>query len=206
MQAAVEKKVFQLCGGHPALDLVNTVDWRFRRNGPEELLTSYEDLLDFALQSGALTQKEARRLVHGPDSARSRALSNVRAMREAASELLYALLDKRKPAAAALATLDASFKSANGHRALVNTADGPRWAWTETTPELPAWRLALSLEELLTSEQLRMVRACADPACRWLFLDTSRNHSRRWCEMSICGNRMKARRFKQQQRRTGSNA
>jgi predicted RNA-binding Zn ribbon-like protein len=47
---------------------------------------------------------------------------------------------------------------------------------------------------------MRLLRVCEKPDCRWLFLDTSKNHSRRWCDMKICGNRMKARRFKAQHR------
>jgi predicted RNA-binding Zn ribbon-like protein len=47
---------------------------------------------------------------------------------------------------------------------------------------------------------MSMLRECGNPECRWLFLDTSKNHTRRWCDMKICGNRMKARRFKAQHR------
>jgi predicted RNA-binding Zn ribbon-like protein len=57
------------------------------------------------------------------------------------------------------------------------------------------WLLALSAGELLMSQALQRVRACDADSCRWLFLDTSRNHTRRWCDMKVCGNRMKARRF-----------
>ncbi len=200
MPAPAQKRVFQLFAGHPALDLVNTLDWRLRESGPEELLVSYEDLLAFSQQSGILSAREARRLQRGGDVGKSgRTLDAVREMREASALVFYALLDARKPPAAALARLDASFKAARAQRALVNTGDGLRWEWLETASELPLWRLALSAEDLLTSDRMEMVRSCASPDCRWLFLDTSKNHSRRWCEMSLCGNRMKARRFRQQQ-------
>jgi predicted RNA-binding Zn ribbon-like protein len=49
--------------------------------------------------------------------------------------------------------------------------------------------------ELMTSPDLHRLRACGNETCRWLFLDTSKNRTRRWCDMKICGNRMKARRF-----------
>jgi predicted RNA-binding Zn ribbon-like protein len=58
------------------------------------------------------------------------------------------------------------------------------------------WALALRVEALMTGERLQALRECGNPECRWLFLDTSKNHTRRWCDMKICGNRMKARRFK----------
>jgi len=40
------------------------------------------------------------------------------------------------------------------------------------------------------------VEGVRERECRWLFLDTSKNHTRRWCDMKVCGNRIKARRFK----------
>jgi predicted RNA-binding Zn ribbon-like protein len=65
----------------------------------------------------------------------------------------------------------------------------------ETELMLPVWAMAQSAAGLLTSAAMEHVRACSSPTCRWLFLDTSKNHSRRWCDMKLCGNRMKARRF-----------
>src|SRR5215831_8995515 len=68
MHLAVDDRAFELVGGHPAIDLVNTLDWRFRENGPEELLASYSDLLRFAEQSDLLTPKQLRQITRtGPD-------------------------------------------------------------------------------------------------------------------------------------------
>ena len=50
--------------------------------------------------------------------------------------------------------------------------------------------------ELLTSDEILRVRTCADDSCAWLFLDTTRNRTRRWCDMKVCGNRSKVRRFR----------
>jgi predicted RNA-binding Zn ribbon-like protein len=73
------------------------------------------------------------------------------------------------------------------------------WSWADQRdPELPLWALAMSAADLITSEAVQRVRTCDNAECRWLFLDTSKNHTRRWCDMKICGNRMKARRFKAQ--------
>jgi predicted RNA-binding Zn ribbon-like protein len=64
--------------------------------------------------------------------------------------------------------------------------------------------IAWSAAELLTSEQLPSLRECAGEACGWLFLDLSKNHSRRWCAMNDCGGREKARRYYQRKKSTGS--
>ncbi len=70
------------------------------------------------------------------------------------------------------------------------------WAGNEGEAQFPAWLLAQSAVALLAGDAAEKIRACANAECRWLFLDTSKNHSRRWCDMAVCGNRMKARRFK----------
>ena len=62
------------------------------------------------------------------------------------------------------------------------------------------WHVARSAAELLTSGDLGRVRGCASEECGWVFLDTTRNRSRRWCDMKECGNREKARRFYQRSR------
>jgi len=201
MGLVVVNSAFQLVAGQPALDLVNTLDWRFRPGEPEELLKSYADLLRFAEQSGLLTVRQARRLQRTTgEGAGNRVLTACRELREAAAEVFYAALDGRSLAAAPLRTLESAFKTARVHQRLVWDKSRLQWDWPEAEPEpdLP-WRLlSLSAARLMISDDMQWVRACGDPECRWLFLDTSKNHTRRWCDMKICGNRMKARRFKAQ--------
>jgi predicted RNA-binding Zn ribbon-like protein len=80
---------------------------------------------------------------------------------------------------------------------------GYRWVWQnegKSLPEYVLWPIAQAATELLTSEELKLVRWCEAPDCQWLFLDHSRNRSRRWCDMASCGNRAKARRHYQRTR------
>lgn len=188
------KTAFELIAGHPALDLVNTLDWRFRKDGPEDLLESYGRLLRFSEQSKILTAKQARRLVHA--TAGARALKRCIELREAIAEILYARLDGRGPSAASVRTLERCVKSARFQQQLRWKQAGLAWNWRKNDADLPVWALSLSASDLLVSERAERVRACDNPECRWLFLDTSKNHTRRWCDMRLCGNRMKARRFK----------
>jgi predicted RNA-binding Zn ribbon-like protein len=186
---------FQLIAGHPALDLVNTLDWRFSPKGPpQDMLTSYYDLVRFTRQSKLLRlQPSASR------SAGARALASCVELREALAEIFYARLDGRKPSTAARHCLERYFKEAR-LRQMLNWKQSPRleWEWPAhaMNADLPLWALALSASDLMTSKAVDRVRACDNPECRWLFLDTSKNHTRRWCDMALCGNRMKARRFK----------
>jgi predicted RNA-binding Zn ribbon-like protein len=201
MSKSSNSPAFELVGGHAALDFVNTLDWRFRPGNPEELLTSYDSLLRFAEQSELITAKQARRLLGASGSGDAkRVLTESKELRGALAEVFYAGLDGSVPDPGPLKVLERYFKAARNHQKLRWKKLGLAWKWPEmdADPEIPLWLLSSGAAGLMLSDDSRRVRACNNPKCRWLFLDTSKNHSRRWCDMRICGNRMKARRFKAQ--------
>ena len=203
MSSFTEARRFELIAGHPALDLVNTLDWRFRESGTEELLAGYDDLIGFAAQCELLTPKQIRSILrNSTESAAAAALIATRELREAAAGIFYAIVDDRTPAGSQIKFIEQCFKEARDHQHLQWSDSRLGWEWpaSECGPELPLWMLAISTARLLLSGDMRLLRACEKPDCRWLFLDTSKNHSRRWCDMKICGNRMKARRYKAQHR------
>ena len=199
--SAAQKPQFELIGGHPALDFVNTLDWRFREGRQEELITSYDDVVRFTVQSGLMTSAEGRRLLR-PALANKAAqvVADTRALREAAARSFYAGVSGDEPPGATIRELEEFFREAESHRKLRWMKSQLQWDFPEglLAPELPLWILSLETAQLVTSEDMEMVRECGNPECRWLFLDSSKNHTRRWCDMKICGNRMKARRFKAQ--------
>jgi len=201
--------IYQIIAGHPALDFVNTLDNRFSEDGPRELLNSYADLLSFSRQAGLLDPAEAAVLATREASAKAQSnqaagvLRAARELREGVAGLLYTTLDEsRQPPFLDMQTLRRHFLRADEHRELVWRDDGDeapraRWQWGSFASELelPVWAIAQSAALLLTSPAMDHVRMCGSETCRWLFYDTSKNHSRRWCDMKVCGNRMKARRF-----------
>jgi predicted RNA-binding Zn ribbon-like protein len=207
-------RTFQLIAGHPVLDFVNTLDYRFREAGPIELLASYADLLGFVRQSGLASEHQSVGLQgtsHTPAAAK--ALRSARDLREALATWFYTTDDGNPVRLEAVKTLERCFLDADGHRELAALGDrllepapresnnSLRVAWTrgrfENHPQLPVWLIAQAAAGLLTTEDTDRIHQCKSAACRWLFLDMSRNHSRCWCDMKICGNRMKARRFQQ---------
>jgi predicted RNA-binding Zn ribbon-like protein len=204
-ESPLASPVFDLSGGHPALDLVNTLDHRFGDEGPVELLGDYGALLRFAQQTEVLEPGQVRVLTKSvKPQAAARALRSVRELREALAAAFYGNLERRPPPAADIRTLEQQFLASERHRELhwqeAAAGNGPsgmawRWGRFETEAELPVWILAERAAQLMLSDAMQRVRACGADTCRWLFLDTSKNHTRRWCNMKICGNRMKARRF-----------
>lgn len=180
------------------LDLVNTLDWRFRESGAEELLCTYSDVLRFSEQSKVLTVNQARRLRRAVGPVVSQAMQSAREFRETMAQILYAMIDDEVPPSGAIKKLNQYVQEAQAtHKFQWGGSRLERsWVGNEVKPQFPIWILSHSASELLTSDAVEKIRACANPECRWLFLDTSKNHSRRWCDMALCGNRMKARRFK----------
>jgi predicted RNA-binding Zn ribbon-like protein len=194
-------KPFELIAGHVALDLVNTLDNRFAPTGPEELLGSYDHLLRFASQSGLLTGRQVKQLkdLDALESERAEVLRQAKDLRETVAAIAYAQLDGKELPASALVTLERYFKQAGSHRHLTSDKLRPVWSWRGLDSQVvaPLWLLAQATADFLLSEAAFELRCCASETCRWLFLDTSKNHTRRWCDMKVCGNRMKARRFHQ---------
>ena len=120
-RSRIVKQVFELIGGQPALDLVNTLDWRFREEPPpEELLTDYGAVLRFAEQSGLIGNSQARRLLRSAsESKAAQVVSAVRELREAAAMVLYASLDGEEMPASTVATLERYFNRARQSRQAV---------------------------------------------------------------------------------------
>jgi predicted RNA-binding Zn ribbon-like protein len=196
----MRKRVFELIAGHPALDFVNTLDDRFGVGGPKDLLESYADLVSFTEQSGLLPPKKGARLMREQNSkACERWMHEARHVREALASVLYAFVDGRRTSANELNRLADWIQGTQ--KKLILVSEQGHFAWKlpdEIAVEWPLRLLALSAGELITSGRMKLLRACAKDDCRWLFLDTSKNHTRRWCDMKICGNRVKAMRFKAQ--------
>jgi len=195
MRAVAEE--FQLVAGHVALDFANTLDNRYDAARLTELLPSYERFLAFAAQSGTITATEAARLLRRTSpGARTRALRKAIEMREALYLLLLAAARRRRPPRPCLQTLNGFLAKTRTPAALIRTRNG--FAWRRDAAASAAGPLTLIVEaaaELLASPDCAAVHECGAPSCRWLFLDRSKNHTRRWCDMRICGNREKARRF-----------
>jgi len=191
---------FDLTGGQLALDLANTVSRRDDPGRRKDHLESYLDLVSFARQSQVVSSKQAHELREYTQRYAAEAGHTFRhavALREAVYRVFSAIAQRRNASAAALRMVNDSALEALRHRALARVNGGYRWEWqSDGKPRLDRvlWPIAQAAAELLTSDQLKIVRFCEAPDCEWLFLDHSRNRSRRWCDMTTCGNREKARR------------
>jgi predicted RNA-binding Zn ribbon-like protein len=193
-----------LSGGSLCLDFINTLDDRFS-NEPKELLAAYIDLARFGEDTRILSDLQVDRLFsssqQNPEAAERTRASAIR-MREAMHEVFWAIVQRKPVPKAALMVLNGYIQEAARHIELVPGKGRMEWRFDPSPSnfDAPLWPVARSAAELLGSDQLQFVRACASKTCEWLFLDESKNHRRRWCDMTKCGNRAKAKRFYSKQR------
>lgn len=176
-------------GGWLCLDFTNTVSGRTPEAG-DEYLNSWEDFQRWVQRAAVLPEQE----FHVWNRLPAGNIEEVRALREA----LYVLFEHRSRTGALhpahLDTFNGLLHEVYPHTRLCFSAEGLRRGVEEAPhPEKPLWLLALSAEALLLSDKLPRVKACDN--CGWLFLDTSKNGARRWCNMQTCGSQIKAKAY-----------
>jgi len=199
----------EFIAGRACLDFANTVDWR-TSDAPEELLQGYGDLLSWSERAGILEQPVASRLereARAHQEAAARAFARALTLRETIHRTFLSHAHGEPPRPDDLAFLARSYAGAVEHAALVHdkpSAPGYAWSFGESADlDRLSWPLALSAVELLASDDLRWVHECGGRGCGWLFLDETRNHGRRWCVSSSCGNRERVRRYYAKRSRSG---
>lgn len=192
-----------LVGGRLCLDFVNTTGAREREESRERL-HSYRDLLVWARRVELVAGDEARRLeeerARDPAAARA-ALDRALRIREVLYAVFRPLAEGEDVDGSAATDLNGLLSAAAVRRKLVFGPEGASWTWPHDERDL-TWFLGpilQSAEELLTAGDLDRLARCGAGRCDWLFLDETRNRSRRWCKKR-CGDRMRARRRYRRQR------
>ena len=188
-------ETLELVGGVLCLDFANTIN--SRKNPEHEYLSVYSNLVDWAGKVEILSGQQAKSLKQREtqDAKQAeKALEKGRTAREIIYRVFSAIASKSKPKEDDLNAIARLYAEAiaNGQHVKVENHYEIAWKADETFDAF-LWRIVSSAENLLLSEELSRVKEC--PNCGWLFLDTSKNQSRRWCSMNTCGARDKMRRY-----------
>lgn len=188
-----DSHVFSFDGGALCLDFANTCG--DRPIAAEDHLEGIEDLFAWGVAAGLVSDDEidrVRRRVSEPEKVYGDAIE----LREAIYAICTSLAANRVPSRRDLAILNSVLRTALPNLELGIRGDGCCWEWADasTVGDRILWPVARSAADLLTSAASTRIRECAGDGCSWLFLDESRNQRRKWCSMSSCGNRAKARR------------
>ena len=198
-----------LKSGHPILEFTNTVG-NHASDHPGEHLFSYEDLLSWMGNIGLLQEGQVqvlKRKAAAQSEESTAAFAKSLELREAIYRMFVAQTKGESPAEGDLAILNSVLRNLTCGAQIGQESGRFVWHWNfdETTLEAPLSIIALSAVDLMTSENVQWVGQCADEeGCGWLFVDTSKNHSRRWCDINDCGNRAKQRRYQQRTRKQKS--
>ncbi len=191
---------FSFSGDHLCLDFINTLGDRLMERQSEHL-NRYEDLLAWSVQAEILSLEQAVQLQKTAQERTEQAewvLRQAIELRETMYRIFLAVAQEQEPRDEDLLFLSRRFAETMARGRLVSAGEHCVWHWEITADSLESmlWFVVGAAEELLTEEkEFSSVRLCAADDCGWLFLDTSKNHSRRWCDMKSCGNRTKVRKF-----------
>jgi predicted RNA-binding Zn ribbon-like protein len=180
------------------LNLANTLGWRGRET-PTEGLKGLPDLIRWAESNSGLDAEASKRWLDWAEQDEAGAQGQFEqaiVVREAIYRMFSGLASGRPVAAADLAILNRALAEAPERREVVAIEQGHAWQIGPaafTTPVLLA-PVLWSAADLLVHGDRSRIRQCANEQCLWLFVDASKNGTRRWCDMTSCGNRAKARR------------
>jgi len=194
---------FEYSGGSLCLDLANT--WGDRSEPGNDMLKAYHDLLDWAHGAGVVNDRERgeiEKLAHREAAKSLGVFRTALELRDTVFRLCSTTAAGEKPSERDVAALNAALQSVPKQR-LCCGGECCEWEWPAEKPDLRQvlWPVIQSAADLVSSPDVARIRECGAPDCNWLFLDSSRGGRRRWCDMSTCGNRAKARRYYERHRR-----
>jgi predicted RNA-binding Zn ribbon-like protein len=198
-----------LKSGHPILEFTNTVG-NHASDHPGEHLFGYGDLLAWMGNIGLLQEEQVqvlKRKAAAQSEESTSAFARSLELRESIYRIFVAQTKGESPAQDDLEVLNSVLRNLTGGAQIGQESGKFAWQWNfdAMSLEAPLSIIALAAADLMTSENIKWVGQCADEdGCGWLFVDTSKNHSRRWCDINDCGNRAKQRRYLQRARRQKS--
>jgi predicted RNA-binding Zn ribbon-like protein len=174
-------ETIEFWGNDLALDFANTLEGARGEPPEKDHLTAYADLVTWTRRAGVL-----------PERARPRPgdLDRARALRVGVFDVFAAIATGNPPPRAALQSVLAVHADA----VRAGTIEDGEWVWAGAHPDRPLWPITVAAVDLLRSDRRARVKLCGN--CRWLFVDRSRNGSRRWCSMDECGVHTKMRRYR----------
>jgi predicted RNA-binding Zn ribbon-like protein len=178
-----------------SIDFVNTKYWR-ETDEPIETFATIEDVLAWCRSNAGIpaSMVDVFRARYLRDDAM--ALAGAIDLRETLYRLYLANAESAEPDKRDLTALREYLSGAAPRNELSRASGRYEWVVDEEHCDLTGLLSPVlwSATDLLGGTRLGKLKRCANDQCKWLFVDDSKNGSRRWCSMSSCGNRAKAHR------------
>ena len=194
---------FFFVSGQLSLDFINTQIGA--NDEPVDFLSGFPDLVSWLQQAGALDRAQANAALtswgHRPEA--KQLLDQARKLRSVLREMAERLTAGKPVGQGALGEINRVLAQESGYNQLVRSSGGYEFHFQPVRREAIhlLTPIAMSAAELLRNSEPLRIRRCGNPVCRLYYYDTSKNRTRRWCSMAICGNRMKAATFYQRARK-----
>lgn len=189
-----------LLGGELALDFANTESGRGDPSHQDHLQqpTDVADWLEHAKAVGPPEAAWLRAKAQDDSDVGATLLTRARALRQDIHAIAAAIARKRPPEPTAMERLNGFYGACLSCGALRPSGSAFHWGWDIKARPIEAALapVAMSAISILTGLDLARVKECGGEHCGWIFYDRSKNNSRRWCEMEVCGNRAKQRRLR----------
>jgi predicted RNA-binding Zn ribbon-like protein len=186
---------FQFVGYYNCLNFVNT-EFTEQRGRRTDSLRSFPDLIDWLGESQLMNRAQLQRALKlwgGSGHTAERIFRNALALRRALLTMAEKLTTRRPVPRESLEAINEMIEKRPA--CVLRARSSGRFE--EVTrldlrePEQLMVPIAQSASDLLCHGDLALVKRCAHPACGAFFYDTSKNHTRRWCSTTGCGNRMR---------------
>lgn len=196
----LEFRSLKLVGGHPCLDLLNTVKYRGRAD-PQDRLGCFDDIVNWAALAGVIDDSETQILDDLAKEHPVRANEIYLDICQFRENLRQALSSENKLSDLQKSAVKEVEKSIEELRPTVLIDIKSR----TLSRNFPIRRLddlknslVQSTAELMELFPTPKIGVCAADDCDWLFIDRSKAKRRRWCDTKTCGNRSRVRQFRVQ--------
>jgi len=192
MNRASATRPFLFVGNHPCLDFINTE--LILEGHRTDLLEECADVIEWLIRAKLLGANEGKGIAARLGQAAGVGLlSEAKAFRVVLREMAEQIVARKPVPRSVIETINRLLSQRPGYPQLLRTAGRVERHFYSST-QGPSQFLALLAEaasDLLCTKDLSLVKKCRNQACILFFYDTTKNHARQWCSMSICGNRMK---------------
>jgi predicted RNA-binding Zn ribbon-like protein len=196
-----ETNSYMMVGERLCMDFINTVSWRESTEKRREWFAGYANLVDWSIHAGVLSGQQAKALLLKAEEKPPEAgdvLKQAVEMREVMYRVFKSIAEEAPPLEKDLDRFNEFVSRFYRKLQLIHEKDYyiMKFDYSGENLDMMLPPILQSAVDLLVSKNdLERVKQCEGDPCGWLFFDTSRNRSRRWCSMADCGNRAKARRF-----------
>ncbi|MDR4315441.1 Conserved protein containing a Zn-ribbon-like motif, possibly RNA-binding [Niallia circulans] len=201
-----EMNSYMMVGERLCMDFINTVSWRESGEKRRDWFTSYAKIVDWCIHADVLTKQKAKVLLLKAEEKPSEAgevLKRIIEMREVMYQIFKSVSKGTSPHPLDLECFNGFVSNFYQTLRVIHEKDHYTLKFMDNEENLDTMLppiLQSAVDLLVSKNDLERVKKCEGDSCGWLFFDTSRNRSRRWCSMADCGNRAKARRFYQKEK------